>query len=563
MAVVQISRIQIRRGQANSGTGLPQLASGEMAWAVDTQELYIGNGSVAEGSPGVGNTKILTELDLSVNGNLLNLIQYQYKASDASIQTGSSPNNPVLRSIQSRFDDFITAVEFGAVGDGVTDDTAALQRAINQLFKNSAQPSSGSSASAIKTRVTLQIPPGKYVISSTLLIPSFATIVGAGLEKTYFIHSGSTPVIQFVGDTHTVATSTSEQPRYITLKDISITTTSTDQTLLLLNSVANSRFENLYLGGGSHSNTSSRAIEMQAFSTAAVTCQKNLFRNIRIYNCYFGVLAKYDIQFNKFEDCFIDYVTNGFALGIGSNGATTGQQTGPVKNEIVNCVFTQVYQWAVYIERGINNSIKDCDLGTTGANNGNVTLTQYPQIYFKTVGNIAVDNKSDRTNQFAETSLSTLSTNYGYVPEITGPGTFKSWATRTVILSQNTNLVTAFNLPVPTGAVGGTTDVNRTSISYTVSYNYKSNTGFSRSGIMQITADTADAKIQFEDEYNFAGTDSNGLSYSLIFSAQLVDAFGNSYTGSIGQVVSGIAVQYLNYLSGDTGTMSYSYISTQ
>ena len=44
MAVVQISRIQIRRGQKNLGSGLPQLASGEFGWAVDTQELYIGNG---------------------------------------------------------------------------------------------------------------------------------------------------------------------------------------------------------------------------------------------------------------------------------------------------------------------------------------------------------------------------------------------------------------------------------------------------------------------------------------------------------------------------------------
>jgi len=61
MAVVQISRIQVRRGRINSGTWLPQLASGEMAWAIDSQELYIGNGAVSEGSPAVGNTKVLTQ----------------------------------------------------------------------------------------------------------------------------------------------------------------------------------------------------------------------------------------------------------------------------------------------------------------------------------------------------------------------------------------------------------------------------------------------------------------------------------------------------------------------
>ena len=42
MAVVQISRIQIRRGQKNQGTGLPQLSSGELGWAIDTQEMFVG-----------------------------------------------------------------------------------------------------------------------------------------------------------------------------------------------------------------------------------------------------------------------------------------------------------------------------------------------------------------------------------------------------------------------------------------------------------------------------------------------------------------------------------------
>ena len=73
MAVVQISRIQIRRGQKNQGSGLPQLASGELGWAIDTRELYIGNGSVSEGSPSVGNTKVLTQFD-----NIFSLIIQLY-----------------------------------------------------------------------------------------------------------------------------------------------------------------------------------------------------------------------------------------------------------------------------------------------------------------------------------------------------------------------------------------------------------------------------------------------------------------------------------------------------
>ena len=130
MAVVSISRIQVRRGQKNTGSGLPQLASGEFGWAVDTQELFIGNGSVSEGAPFVGNTKLLSE-----NDNLFEFANtYSYKDS-VNVQTGDSPNNPVLRTLQARLDDRVSIRSFGAAGDG-TNQTVAIQRAIDQLYLN-------------------------------------------------------------------------------------------------------------------------------------------------------------------------------------------------------------------------------------------------------------------------------------------------------------------------------------------------------------------------------------------------------------------------------------------
>lgn len=58
MAIVQISQIKHRRG---TNENLPQLASAELGWSVDTRQLYIGNGTLAEGAPEVGNTEILTQ----------------------------------------------------------------------------------------------------------------------------------------------------------------------------------------------------------------------------------------------------------------------------------------------------------------------------------------------------------------------------------------------------------------------------------------------------------------------------------------------------------------------
>lgn len=172
MAVVQISKIQIRRGKKTQGTGLPQLASGELAWAVDTQELFIGNGSVGEGAPAVGNTKVLTQHD-----NILDLLeQYQYKT--GFIQTGINENFPVKRTLLSRLDEgSVNGRSFGIVGDGVqTDQTAALQNALYSLYLTVSP----------HEKVTLELDPGNYKISGTVFVPSNVKLSGSGKDKTVF-----------------------------------------------------------------------------------------------------------------------------------------------------------------------------------------------------------------------------------------------------------------------------------------------------------------------------------------------------------------------------------------
>ena len=58
MAIVQVSQITNRKGLAEN---LPQLAGAELGWATDSRQLYIGNGTLADGAPVIGNTEILTE----------------------------------------------------------------------------------------------------------------------------------------------------------------------------------------------------------------------------------------------------------------------------------------------------------------------------------------------------------------------------------------------------------------------------------------------------------------------------------------------------------------------
>ena len=171
MAIVQISRITARKGLQED---LPQpLAGAELGWAVDDRRLFIGNGALEDGAPVVGNTEILTEFSdiLSFAG------QYTYKGEAAgyAVQTGATTGSPVSQSVQSRLDSYAVVTDFGAVGDGSTDDTDAINRALYQLYcvQNNTQ-----------IRRSLFFPAGTYIVTDTIKIPTYAKLYGEGAESS-------------------------------------------------------------------------------------------------------------------------------------------------------------------------------------------------------------------------------------------------------------------------------------------------------------------------------------------------------------------------------------------
>lgn len=171
MAIVQISRITNRKGLTEN---LPQLAGAELGWCTDSRRLFIGNGTLQDGAPIIGNTEILTEFsDITV------LSDYTYEdiAVGYAAQTGPTPSDPTIRTVQAKLDDFASVRDFGATGDGVTDDTAAINRALNQLYcQDSANP---------LVRRTLYFPAGNYLVTETIVIPTYAKLVGEGANCTF------------------------------------------------------------------------------------------------------------------------------------------------------------------------------------------------------------------------------------------------------------------------------------------------------------------------------------------------------------------------------------------
>jgi len=171
VAIVQVSRITQRTGLEDD---LPQpLAGAEFGWAIDQRKLYIGNGAIADGAPIVGNTEVLTEFSDILS--FATAYTYQGAAAGYTVQTGATSGDPVSQSIQSRLDSYAVVTDFGATGNGSTDDTDSINRALYQLFcvQNNTQ-----------IRRSLFFPAGTYIVTDTILIPPYAKLYGEGADSS-------------------------------------------------------------------------------------------------------------------------------------------------------------------------------------------------------------------------------------------------------------------------------------------------------------------------------------------------------------------------------------------
>lgn len=121
-------------------------------------------------------------------------------------QLGYQPlgTNAVTQTIQDKLQEFVTPQDFGAVGDGVADDTVAVQRAVNYCMTDSTRP---------KTLLLT----GRYLITSTINVPvsisviaardNYFKIIGVGSESGFYVTSGITMFSNsdFTGAQSTVA----------------------------------------------------------------------------------------------------------------------------------------------------------------------------------------------------------------------------------------------------------------------------------------------------------------------------------------------------------------------
>jgi len=118
------------------------------------------------------------------------------------VGTGSGTAE-LSRTTQSKLQDIVSVKDFGAIGDGITDDTIAFQNAITYVKTNSSWGTSG-------TQGTVFIPTGNYLITKSLNCTNNTDSAGTGLviygnsPQNTIIHSQLTetyPLFDFIGMT--------------------------------------------------------------------------------------------------------------------------------------------------------------------------------------------------------------------------------------------------------------------------------------------------------------------------------------------------------------------------
>jgi len=373
VAVIQISKIQVRRGQKNSNSGVPQLSSAEFAWAVDTQELFIGNGSVAEGAPYVGNTKILTEHD-----NILDIAaSYQYSSTDPSI-TLSIP-----RSLQTKLDEYVSVTDFGAVADGSTDNTEAFETAFSQLFNN-ANPN---------YKKVLMVPNGEYLFLSDLTIPDGVimrgeTQLGAILNFNDFSVQFSTASGQSIIDFNST-----NRPENIHISNLTIQRQSGQ---IVLSGVGNSVFDNVkFKGDYVLGNTATLSLpaalywenNVEGIKVTDIKFNDCIFESNAIsVKCVQTIATDTDVQFNNCKFFIND-------TGIYIQGVTTQKNYWRIND----CKFEEVAGQAFRSTAGQGTVIQRSRFVKVGNGTNLSSNPLEPMVYFgENISNVLIDCSSDR-----------------------------------------------------------------------------------------------------------------------------------------------------------------------
>jgi len=488
MPIVQISRIQHRRGKQ---TDLPQLAAGEIGWVVDEQRLFIGNGTVSDGAPAVGNTEIVT----AGSSAFTSALSHTYEG----YLGGSTPvTTSQQRTVAQKLDDYVSVKDFGAKGDDSTADAPAIQNAIDEIYRDTDKDDT-------RARRVLFFPAGTYRIGAALKIPPYAALVGEGPDKTIIKNSGNNAVMVTMDDEGNVGAnignSSATTPTQIQISSMTLRNTvayggmSLDRvTHAYFNNV---KFQGSYASGGSDASTSKGITVTNSTAIYSTT-------NVIFNQCQFTKFARLvDISFNatniKFHNCDFATAYYGALIGAEMDGSTAGLTDGPRDMQFTSSSWSDIGQQAILVApatgttdgAGPRHIVSHANYYAKNvANNfeGTGTLNEVPIIQFDN------DECSSVQDFFERTDLrrSDGSSNLNAAPEVQGIGV-TSKLIKSQTLPDNTSSATTINEYPALNSKG-------------ITIKYKITRGtLDRTGEFIISASTT--AVSFDDTFTESGAD--------------------------------------------------------
>jgi hypothetical protein len=507
MAVVQISKIQIRRDNkdAPKAADLPvRLAAGEMAWCLDTKQLYIGTHAISDPS-NTENVEILNQYS-----DIFTIGRYAYGP------VNTLPNGKHLRSVQDRLDDRVNAKAFDVRTDIDDDQSPSINRAIERLYKETLQDQG-----SVEKRATLEFGPGIYNFNNPIYIYSYTKIVGSGVGRTIFKYSGTGSAFIFVDDNANPSQIDNlNQCKYVSLSDFSLEVSNSNTTALNMFCVRNSELKNIDLKStwvrdiGTTVSSDSIGVLM-GVKTEQITCSDNEFINVNIEAFRLGISSRGDIINNVIRDS--KFKRNEISINFGYYNVNpnviplAGEVYGPRNNVISTCSFIDIQKHAIKVWQGSGNVSSKNNFKVVGNNFGGNIEAAYGQVEFDQPNNISVDDHSDRHRDLGVLGPDALNI-VPYIGEVTGYGRYENNFTYKLDMAYSASAQELFRFPVPrssTPLVGP----NVTFIEIDYIYASRANDieyRRLRKGKLTLMVDTRNAAssiptIDFIDDYDYLG----------------------------------------------------------
>jgi Pectate lyase superfamily protein len=348
------------------------------------------------------------------------------------------------RSIQKKLDDIVSVKDFGAKGDGLTDDTEAINRAMYELYCRVRNQSSYK---------ILHFPAGTYIINGSLNVPSNARLFGEGAGNTIITQTANPYIypyvtwVMYTADNlqqiqNQIGLNGASLPNNITIRDMTLNSLNDG---LIIDSASSVQLQSVSFNGPFNAVSTATDSNNGSITAGVKFYGKSLVfaTDINIVDCYFNGFncGIYLPSLNYTSNCLFDSCTfNNMYYGVYLNGASAKGIT--LSNSFMNLI----YSYGLYAANcknilSLSNYYQDVGDKLLGVSYPNV-----PVIYWDTTAQSSgsIGDTFDRTDAY--TVSETVNTFQWDFSEGLRLGTYQTNSGESLALANNTTAPLITNL---------------------------------------------------------------------------------------------------------------------